>query len=65
MTEVLKERESQIELKKVLAKLNRDQEEELERQNEKLLLDKDKIDDESYRKKKEEIRQLYEFNKQK
>lgn len=60
---MLKEREAQIELKKVLAKLNREQDEEIERQNEKLLLEKGKIDESVYLKKKEEIKQLYEFNK--
>lgn len=64
MTEVLKEREAQVELKKLLEQLNREQENELQQQNQKLLLEKDKMDEVSYRKKQEEIRKLYDFNKQ-
>lgn len=65
MTEVLKEREAQIELRKLLEQLNREHEKELEQLNQKRLDEKDKFDEESYRKKREEVRKIYEFNKQK
>lgn len=60
---MLKEREAQLELKKLLEQLNREQEIELEQKNQKLLLDKDKMDDATYRRKLDETRALYEFNK--
>ena len=63
MTEVLKEREAQLELKKILENLNREQEIEMEKHNQKLLLEKDKVDESAYQKKVEETRKLYEYNK--
>ena len=63
MTEVLKEREAQLELKKILENLNREQEIEMEKHNQRLLLEKDKVDESAYQKKVEETRKLYEYNK--
>lgn len=60
---MLKERDAQIEMKKVLHKLHRDQEEEIERQSQKLLQEKYLADEEAYRKKVEETRKLTEFHK--
>lgn len=59
----MKEREAQIEMRKILEQLNRDQEQEIERQTQKLLEEKDKIDENSYRKKQESIQQLNEYHK--
>lgn len=60
---MLKEREAQIELKKVMSQLTREQEAELQEQNLKLSLEKERLDEDSYRKKLDETRKLYEFNK--
>ena len=59
----MKEREAQIEMKKIKEKIMRDQEEELEMKNLQLVLGKDKTEVESHLKKKEEIHRLNEFHK--
>lgn len=62
-SEVLKEREAQLEMRKLKEKMMKDQEEELENKNLNLLYNKDKIENESYLKKKEEIHKLTAFHK--
>ena len=63
-SEVLKEREAQLEMKKLIDQMNKDA--DLEREREILALqdDKAKIDEEKYIKKKEEIAKLTEYHKQ-
>jgi hypothetical protein len=62
-SEVLKEREAQIQMKKLKDKMMKEQEEELEIKNLQLMNGKDLADNEAYIKKKEEIFRLNEFHK--
>jgi hypothetical protein len=62
-SEVLKEREAQIEMRKIREKMMKEQEQELEYKNMDLLLNKDKMENELYAKKREEIQRLTEFHK--
>jgi hypothetical protein len=62
-SEVLKEREAQIEMKKLKEKMIKEQEDELEKKNLQLMHVKDSAENEAYMKKKEEIFKLNEFHK--
>jgi hypothetical protein len=62
-SEVLKEREAQIEMKILKEKMMKEQEQELEMKNLRLMNGKDLAENEAYIKKKEEILKLNEFHK--
>lgn len=62
-TEVLKEREAQIEIKKILEHLNKLREEEIDKQAFVMLQEKYKEDEEVYLKKKEELKKLFDHHK--
>ncbi|CAF0783083.1 unnamed protein product [Brachionus calyciflorus] len=62
-TEVLKEREAQLEIKKILEQLNKIREDEIDKQAYVLLQAKYKEDEEAYRKKQDELRKVFEHHK--
>ncbi|CAF1132010.1 unnamed protein product, partial [Brachionus calyciflorus] len=62
-TEVLKEREAQLEIKKILEQLNKIREDEIDKQAYALLQAKYKEDEEAYRKKQDELRKVFEHHK--
>lgn len=62
-TEVLKEREAQIEIKKILEQLNKGREDEIDKQAYIMMQDKIKKDEDIYQKKREELRNLFEHHK--
>lgn len=64
LTEVLKEREAQLEIKKILAQLNKMHEEEIDKQSYLMLQEKYRTDEENYRKKQEELKKLYDHHRQ-
>ena len=63
LSEVLKERDAQLEMKKVMAQLNRDMEYELDQRNMEILNEKYKDDDSLCIKKAGEITMVTEFLK--
>lgn len=59
----MKEREAQIEIKKIYEQLNKAREEEIDKQAYIMMQEKCKKEEEVYQKKKEELRKLYEHHK--